>query len=155
MLGYSEGECWTTSEQWFGHIHADDRDRVRAAITAHRDGKISEVVSGYRMRQKSGGYIWTLSRGITVRGWAGKAIRMVGTQTDITEGPSCNQAIANVSGSIRSKGKSLQLTRHSRSALVVGEPWKSGSEIDLTTIILAIQGLGVPGCRGTSGGLAL
>jgi diguanylate cyclase (GGDEF)-like protein len=63
MLGYSESECWTTPEQWFGHIHPE-----------------------YRMRQKSGGYIWTLSRGIAVRGSTGNAIRMAGSQTDITEG---------------------------------------------------------------------
>jgi diguanylate cyclase (GGDEF)-like protein len=38
------------------------------------------------MRHKSGGYIWTLSRGIAVRNPSGKAIRMAGSQTDITEG---------------------------------------------------------------------
>jgi diguanylate cyclase (GGDEF)-like protein len=38
------------------------------------------------MRHKNGGYIWTLSRGIAVRDAFGKAIRMAGSQTDITEG---------------------------------------------------------------------
>jgi diguanylate cyclase (GGDEF)-like protein len=38
------------------------------------------------MRHKSGGYIWMLSRGIAVRDSSGKAIRMAGSQTDITEG---------------------------------------------------------------------
>jgi len=91
MLGYSETECWTSPEQWFSHIHAEDRERVRTAITAHRDGKTPEFVSEYRMRQKSGGYIWTLSRGIAVRDSAGKAIRMAGSQTDITEGKIVDQ----------------------------------------------------------------
>jgi diguanylate cyclase (GGDEF)-like protein/PAS domain S-box-containing protein len=86
MLGYSESECWSSVEEWFGHIHADDRGRVRAEITAHREGKTPEFVSEYRMRQKSGGYIWTLSRGIAVRDSDGNAIRMAGSQTDITEG---------------------------------------------------------------------
>ena len=86
MLGYSESECWSSPEQWFSNIHADDRERVRAAIIAHRDGKTPELVSEYRMRQKSGGYIWTLSRGIAVRDSDGKATRMAGSQTDITEG---------------------------------------------------------------------
>ena len=86
MLGYSESECWSSPEQWFSHIHADDRGRVRAEITAHRDGQTPEFVSEYRMRQKSGGYIWTLSRGIAVRDSSGRAIRMAGSQTDITEG---------------------------------------------------------------------
>jgi diguanylate cyclase (GGDEF)-like protein len=38
------------------------------------------------MRHKSSGYIWMLSRGIAVRDSSGKAIRMAGSQTDITEG---------------------------------------------------------------------
>jgi diguanylate cyclase (GGDEF)-like protein/PAS domain S-box-containing protein len=86
MLGYEESESWTTPEQWFDHIHPGDRERVCAEIKAHRDGKTPEFVSEYRMRQKAGGYIWTLSRGIAVRDSTGKAIRMAGSQTDITEG---------------------------------------------------------------------
>ena len=86
MLGYSESESWSNNEQWLRHIHAEDRERVRAEIAAHRDGETPEFVSEYRMRHKNGGYIWTLSRGIAVRDSNGKAIRMAGSQTDITEG---------------------------------------------------------------------
>jgi diguanylate cyclase (GGDEF)-like protein/PAS domain S-box-containing protein len=86
MLGYSVSETWSGPEEWFSHIHGRDRDRVRAAIASHCDGKTPEFVSEYRMRHNSGGYIWTLSRGIAVRDPSGKAIRMAGSQTDITEG---------------------------------------------------------------------
>jgi len=86
MLGYSESESWTSPEQWFSHIHGGDTERVRAAITAHCEGKTPEFVCEYRMPHKSGGYIWTLSRGIAVRDLDGKAIRIAGSQTDITEG---------------------------------------------------------------------
>jgi diguanylate cyclase (GGDEF)-like protein/PAS domain S-box-containing protein len=86
MLGYSESESWTHPEQWFGQIHGDDRERVRAEIVAHCEGKTPEFVCEYRMRHKNGGYIWTLSRGIAVRNSTGQAIRIAGSQTDITEG---------------------------------------------------------------------
>jgi diguanylate cyclase (GGDEF)-like protein/PAS domain S-box-containing protein len=86
MLGHSESDSWSRKEQWFSHIHAEDRERVRAEISAHCDGKTPEFVCEYRMRHKDGGYIWTLSRGIAVRDLDGKAIRMAGSQTDITEG---------------------------------------------------------------------
>ena len=86
MLGYAESEHWSGPEEWFSLIHADDRERVRAEIAAHRENKTPEFVSEYRMRHKSGGYIWTLSRGIAIRKKSGKAIRMAGSQTDITEG---------------------------------------------------------------------
>ena len=86
MLGYPVSEAWSGPEEWFSHIHTDDRARVRAEIAAHCDGKTPEFVSEYRMRHKSSGYIWMLSRGIAVRDSSGKAIRMAGSQTDITEG---------------------------------------------------------------------
>jgi len=86
MLGYGVSEVWSSPEEWFRHIHADDRERVCAAIALHRDGKTPEFVSEYRMRHDSGGYIWMLSRGIAVRDPSGNASRMAGSQTDITEG---------------------------------------------------------------------
>ena len=86
MLGNSASETWSGPEQWFSHIHADDRERVRAGIAAHCEGKTPEFVCEYRMRHKSGAYIWTLSRGVAVRDSFGKPLRMAGSQTDITEG---------------------------------------------------------------------
>jgi diguanylate cyclase (GGDEF)-like protein/PAS domain S-box-containing protein len=86
MLGYAVSGVWSNPDEWFSHIHMDDRARVRAEIAAHCDGKTPEFVSEYRMRHKSSGYIWMLSRGIAVRDSSGKAIRMAGSQTDITEG---------------------------------------------------------------------
>ena len=86
MLGYATSETWSSPEQWFSHIHADDRKKVRAEIAAHCEGKTPEFVSEYRMHHKSGGYIWTLSRGIAVRDHSGTALRIAGSQTDITEG---------------------------------------------------------------------
>ena len=85
MLGYAESEQWSGPEEWFSHIHADDQERVRAEIAAHCENKTAEFTSEYRMRHKSGGYIWTLSRGIAIRDASGKAIRMAGSQTDVTE----------------------------------------------------------------------
>jgi diguanylate cyclase (GGDEF)-like protein/PAS domain S-box-containing protein len=86
MLGYTESERWSSKEQWLSQIHAEDRERVRTEIDAHLHGKTQEFASEYRMSHKNGGFIWTLSRGIAVRDPAGKAIRMAGSQTDITEG---------------------------------------------------------------------
>jgi len=86
MLGYPETEHWTGPEEWFRRIHASDRERVRAEIAAHCEGRSGEFVSEYRMHHKNGGYIWTLSRGIAVRDPSGTAVRIAGSQSDITEG---------------------------------------------------------------------
>jgi PAS domain-containing protein len=45
MLGYPVSEAWSSPEQWFSHIHTDDRERVRAGIAAHCDGKTPEFAS--------------------------------------------------------------------------------------------------------------
>jgi diguanylate cyclase (GGDEF)-like protein/PAS domain S-box-containing protein len=86
MLGNVHGESWSQPEEWFSQIHGDDRLRVRGEIAAHLEGKTAELASEYRMRHTSGRYIWMLSRGVAVRNESGKAVRMAGSQTDITEG---------------------------------------------------------------------
>jgi diguanylate cyclase (GGDEF)-like protein/PAS domain S-box-containing protein len=86
MLGYPVGGLWSGPEDWFSHVHGDDRERVRAEIAAHCKGETPEFASEYRMQHKSGRYIWTLSRGLAVRDEHGRAVRMAGSQTDITEG---------------------------------------------------------------------
>jgi hypothetical protein len=57
-----------------------------AEIAAHREEKTWEFTIEYRMHHKNGAYIWVLSRGIAVRNDDGIAIRIAGSQTDITEG---------------------------------------------------------------------
>jgi diguanylate cyclase (GGDEF)-like protein/PAS domain S-box-containing protein len=86
MLGYPDHDRWSDPEEWFSLIHGIDRDRVKAEIAAHRDGRTPEFASEYRMRHKNGSFIWVLSRGIAVRDSGGTAIRIAGSQTDITEG---------------------------------------------------------------------
>jgi diguanylate cyclase (GGDEF)-like protein/PAS domain S-box-containing protein len=86
MLGYGDNEIWSNPEEWFSRIHPSDRDRVRVHLTAHCEGSTAEFTSEYRMRHKNGPYIWMLSRGIAVRDENGVAVRIAGSQTDITEG---------------------------------------------------------------------
>jgi diguanylate cyclase (GGDEF)-like protein/PAS domain S-box-containing protein len=86
MLGDPETEKWTDPEDWFSRIHPSDRERVKSEIAAHREGRTKEFVSEYRIRKRNGTFIWMLSRGIVVRDAAGTAVRMAGSQTDITEG---------------------------------------------------------------------
>jgi len=86
MLGYSDNEIWSDPEEWFSRIHPADRERVKAQLAAHCQGSTPEFSSEYRIRHKNGQYIWMLSRGIAVRDEDGAAVRIAGSQTDITEG---------------------------------------------------------------------
>ncbi len=86
ILGYSESDRWSRPADWFGLIPTVDRDRVKAELVALRDGPQSEMAIEYRMKHKSGALIWVLTRGIAIRDEQGIAVRMAGSQTDITEG---------------------------------------------------------------------
>jgi diguanylate cyclase (GGDEF)-like protein/PAS domain S-box-containing protein len=86
MLGYSDAEIRADPEEWFGRIHPRDRERVMSEIVARKSAAERVFSSEYRIRQKEGGYIWVLCRGIAVRDASGSIVRMAGSQSDITQG---------------------------------------------------------------------
>jgi len=86
MLGYHEDEIGNKLEDWLDRIHDSDRERVKDELTAHQQGLTPHFESEQRVVHKDGTFRWMLSRGLAVRDASGKATRMAGSQTDITEG---------------------------------------------------------------------
>src|SRR6201988_2021125 len=86
MLGYLEGEIGNRPEEWLDRIHDADRERVKGEIAAHQKGSTRHFESEHRMLHKDGSFRWMLSRGVAVHDVSGNALRMAGSQTDITEG---------------------------------------------------------------------
>ncbi len=86
MLGCQEGEIGDRPEEWFDRIHDADRERVKEEIAAHQKGLTPHFESEHRVLHKDGGFRWMLSRGVAVHDASGNALRMAGSQTDITEG---------------------------------------------------------------------
>lgn len=84
MLGY-EDEVGNSTEQWFNYVHPEDIERVKVEIAMHLEGLAPHFESEYRILHKDGTYRWMLSRGLAVRDANGKAFRMAGCQTDITQ----------------------------------------------------------------------
>jgi diguanylate cyclase (GGDEF)-like protein/PAS domain S-box-containing protein len=85
MLGFQENEIEDRLEEWLDRIHDADRDRVKQEIDAHQKGLTPHFESEHRLLHKDGGFRWMLSRGLAVHDATGKALRMAGSQTDITE----------------------------------------------------------------------
>lgn len=85
MLGYEEPDIHNTPEEWFSRIHPDEVKWLEAQITAHLEGQTRHFEIEHRMQHRDGSYRWMLSRGLAVRDNKGKAYRMAGSQTDITE----------------------------------------------------------------------
>jgi diguanylate cyclase (GGDEF)-like protein/PAS domain S-box-containing protein len=86
MLGYREDEIGSRPEEWLDRIHVADRERVKLEIDGHRKGITPHFESETRIQHKDGSFRWVLSRGLAVRDASGNALRMAGSQTDITGG---------------------------------------------------------------------
>lgn len=86
MLGYQDSEIEDKPEEWLDRIHDADRERVKEEIAAHQKGMTPHFETEHRVLHKDGGFRWMLSRGVAVYDSSGNALRMAGSQTDITEG---------------------------------------------------------------------
>jgi PAS domain S-box-containing protein len=84
MLGYTPTEMTTKEAEWALLLHPDERDQVQQVLrNATRSDEPYQAE--FRLRAKDGTYRWILSRGRVVqRDAEGKALRAVGTQTDLT-----------------------------------------------------------------------
>ena len=86
MLGLDENEVLDDPQAWFKRLHADEIEGVMAEINAHLEGRTSHFETEHRMLHQNGTFLWMRTRGLAVRDATGKAYRMAGSQTDITEG---------------------------------------------------------------------
>jgi diguanylate cyclase (GGDEF)-like protein/PAS domain S-box-containing protein len=82
-------------EKWLARVHPEDRARIDADVNRQERGEDGFDIIEYRERHRDGHYIWILSRGRPVE-WdrKGKAIRTIGTDTDITRVKAAEAAVA-------------------------------------------------------------
>ncbi|MCA8061865.1 sensor domain-containing diguanylate cyclase [Burkholderia sp. AU38729] len=85
LLGYAPHELSTRIEDAYERLHPDDVADVKAAMLAHFEQRTDHYAVEHRIRCKDGSYKWICSRGKVIdRDSRGRALRMVGTTTDIT-----------------------------------------------------------------------
>jgi diguanylate cyclase (GGDEF)-like protein/PAS domain S-box-containing protein len=85
MLGFADNQIGKSPMDWFGRIHPADRASVEKSIAGHLKGEVGHFECEYRILDADGTYRWVLCRGLARRDGSGKAYRMAGSQTDITE----------------------------------------------------------------------
>lgn len=85
VRGYREDEIGAEEVEWSSRIHPEDFSRVMATIRSYFNKEIPTFECEYRTRRKDGTYYWVNDRGIAVWDAQGQVIRMVGSETDITE----------------------------------------------------------------------
>ncbi len=72
-------------ETWFELVHPADLTRVRAAVREHLEGRSPHLRAEHRMRHADGGWRWVLTRGLATRADDGRATRMAGSMSDVTD----------------------------------------------------------------------
>ncbi len=85
MIGYTEADIGDAPGEWLGRVHPDDRAGLTQALESHMSGATQHFESEHRIQHRDGSYRWMLARGIAVRDQTGRATRVVGSQTDVTD----------------------------------------------------------------------
>jgi len=93
MRGYADHEIGDRPEEWSSRIHPDDYDRVIAATQAHLRGETEFYGIEYRTQHKDGSFFWILDRGQAWRDASGRAVRMSGSHTDISDRKQAEMAL--------------------------------------------------------------
>jgi len=85
MLGYPSGEGMADSDAWRRLLHPDDDPMIAAYVMELRASRRDTYSLEFRLRHRDGHYVPVLSRGYVLRDEAGKALRISGVNTDLTE----------------------------------------------------------------------
>ena len=85
MLGYGADDLGNNPLDWLQLVHPDDRPDVEQAVRDHIEGRTEHYEAEYRMRCVDGAYRWMLSRAQAVRRHDGRALRLAGSQTDVSD----------------------------------------------------------------------
>ncbi len=85
ILGYEDQELLNVYETFSSRLHPDDLPVVTEFCGKYLRGDVPAYRIEFRMMHKDGTYRWILARGEALRDESGRAYRMAGSHSDITE----------------------------------------------------------------------
>jgi PAS domain S-box-containing protein len=85
IFGLSSSGANAPSEAWSTRIHPSDRERVIGGLRRALASRAATWVEEYRFRRPDGSYAYVQDRGHIMRDANGRAYRMVGGMSDLTE----------------------------------------------------------------------
>ncbi|MBD0315526.1 MAG: PAS domain S-box protein [Nitrospiraceae bacterium] len=110
LLGYQDHEMANVFDSFLGPVHPDDVARVSEELTAHLQSG-APYDAEYRLRTRSGAYRWFRARGQAVHQTDGRALRMAGAITDITEAKLAQEALAKAALEMESRNREVAQAR--------------------------------------------
>ncbi|MDJ0659458.1 MAG: ATP-binding protein [Crocosphaera sp.] len=108
ILGYQNQPLPNILSTWSDNVHPDDLERAIQSVQNHLQGNTELYENIHRLRHIKGHYIWIAAKGKCIRDKQGKAYRLVGTITDITEKKAAQEALekAKEAAEVANKAKS-------------------------------------------------
>ena len=91
-----------TPEESTQRVHPDDLPHYRAVLVGHLKGTTPRFVCEYRYESGDGSWRWARQSGIVQRGPDGRALRMIGATSDITEAKLREQELSAARAEIES-----------------------------------------------------
>lgn len=85
MLGYASDARQEDADTWLRLLHPEDSERVGGFLADLLPGKEVSYALEFRLRHRDGHDVPVLSRGFVLRDADGRAVRIAGTNTDLTE----------------------------------------------------------------------
>ncbi len=85
QLGHEDHAVPNRYEEWETRLHPEDRTRTLNAVRASIENPAYGYEVEFRLRHKDGSYRWILARASLLQDAEGRAYRMLGSHTDITD----------------------------------------------------------------------
>ncbi len=96
MLGYENHEIENAFSGWKDLWHPDDAARIELALNDYLEGRTTIYEIEHRLRHKDGSWHWISTRGDIQRDAAGKPLRWIGTNIDVTERKRAEELLKNI-----------------------------------------------------------
>ena len=93
MIGLPPGGIEDTFDAGLMRIHPDDRRQIEAAMSAHLEGRVPRFEAEYRLKTRSGEWIWVFDAGKVVAWDGDRPARVAGMCTEITERRRAEEAL--------------------------------------------------------------
>ena len=103
MLGYKDDELENSFEIWQSRVHPDDLEEALTNIKLCIKDKEKVFEHKHRLQHKDGHWVWIYDRGKVQRDADGKAIRMIGTHTDLTTEINLNNELSELNETLETR----------------------------------------------------
>ncbi len=144
MAGYAPDEFPQTFKAWEEHVHPEDLLETEQCIQNYLQNKTDIFDTDFRFKRKDNSWMWIQGRGkIVERDHNGKALRIIGTHTDITGQKTAQEALWESEASLKKQNALLNvlLDNLTNGVFMVEAP--SGKPLIANSVAKEILGRGI------------